>query len=205
MPSEIYTLRLQATLGGEFRENIFHFSGSGTDPNDTRKAATDLGVAWQTHLRVFWLNLFPETYELQNIYTKRTFPKPSCSSTAEFLPGVQVGTNGVQASAQQTCPCVFFIPQMGFLSGGKCFLPAAPQGAYSNNQPAGAWITAVNTYFNAAIGGNAGTFYTWQQIIYSKKYNSVSTVQSFHLSPVVGLMHKRKLVSGRGIHKKKAP
>src|SRR5215471_853847 len=176
MATEVYTLKIEGYLANQYRANVMHFLGTGVDTNDTRHAALDCVSMFNTHLLLPWLAMLPGTYEVLSLYSRRTRLKPSAFSRLVYFPGTQPGTRGSQSTAQQTNPMIFMVPMMGFQSGGKLFLPAVSQGDLINNQYQAAFITAVQTFMAAAIGGNAGPSYTWKLQVYSHKLGTTSDI-----------------------------
>jgi hypothetical protein len=204
MATEAYQLTLQGSLNGQFRENVMHFAGNGVDTNDTFTAAHDLNQAFDLHLRNLWLACLPATYFLDLMIARRRSFKPSNTSHIQYATWSTPGTRGTDATAQQTCPCIFMVPTMGFLSGGKIFMPCVPQGSLANNQYAAGYVTAIDAFMTAAKNGVAGPSFTWNLVIYSRAVGNFANVVSWHLSPAIGFIHKRKLQTGRGTHKRRA-
>lgn len=202
MANEVYQLKIIGGLNGQYRENVLSFEGLGVDTNDTMKAGNDLIGAWNTHLAALWLAMLPPTYMIERYEVRRIQLKPSAVAKVQKQYGSTPGTRGTNATAQQTCPMVFLIPAMGTKSGGKIFLPAVPQSDIINSAYAAGWITVVNAFFTAAIGSNAGSLYAWNLGVWSRKLRTFSNVLSYHLSPAIGFIHRRKLQSGKGAHKK---
>lgn len=203
MANEVYQLKIIGSLNGQYRENVLSFEGLGVDSNDTWKAANDLLGAWNTHLKALWLSMFPATYSIERLEARRIQLKPSAVVKIQKQFNAEVGARGTNATAQQTCPMVFMVPSMGTFSGGKIFLPCVPQSDIINSTYAAAWITVVAAFFTQAIGSNGGPLYSWNLGVWSRKHHTFSNVLSFHLSPAIGFIHRRKLQSGKGAHKKK--
>lgn len=203
MAIETYTLQIEGNLQGQYRLNTLHFQGNGVDTNDTEHAARDLIDAWVAHLQNLWLLQLPSSYYLTCVYARRTRLKPSCRLYSEFVNFSTPGLRGADAVAQQTCPCIFCVPPMGVVSGCKIYLPAVSAADISNNGYVGTYITAMQNFMSAAIGGIGGAAYTWKLGIYSHKLGSFNQINSYHFSPFIGFIHKRKLQSGQGKKKKK--
>jgi len=203
MATEIYTLKVEGTLNEQYRANVFHFLGTGVDTNDTYHAAGDLLTAFDTHLHTLWLACLPASYYLAKLTARRTRLKPTASRTLTYGYGFAPGTRGTTATAFQTCPCIFEVPRMLFPSGGRIYMPAIAQADLADGSYQAAYVTAVQNFMGAAIGGSGGVAYTWKLQIYSYKTGSYSDIMSYYLSPFIGFVKKRKLLSGRGTHKKK--
>ena len=190
--NEVYQLAIQGFLNSNWRENVMCFRGTGVDTNDTKKASKDLIDAWSLHIRSNFLALLPNTYILQNMMCKRVSPFGSFSSRLILESGLFSGTTSAPATTQQCCPSIFMVPAMGVKSGGKIFLPGISQGDITNNAFTAGYNTRINTFMSSMTTGFAGTLYTWQLVIFSRKLNTNSIVQSWHLSPFIGFVRKRQ-------------
>lgn len=192
MAIEIYELVIEGRLAGEQRENVLHFQGTGTNPADTQLTGVSLVTTWVTTFEPLFLACLPASYSLELLSARRATPKPSTVVKEQNQFNDVVGTRGTNATTQQISPSIFLVPPIGTKSGGKIFMPGAPQGDVATNQFTAGYITAINAFVSALQTGGTSSGMTWIGFIYSRKLKSGVPIASFHLSPLIGIQNRRR-------------
>lgn len=196
MATENYLLSIQGSVQGQYNECVLCFQSNGLSSSDTLDSAGDLVNAFNTHGLALWLAMMPNSYYMDVLSARRAFPKPSATAFIQAQAFTALGTRGGTSTAYNLCPSVFLVPPMGVKTGGRVFLPAVAQADIVNNQYIGAYITAVDNFFGAAVSGFAGSGTNWHLAVYSRKNVSASLAQSWALSPRLGFQSRRRRPTG---------
>jgi hypothetical protein len=192
MATETYELRIAGNVQGQYNEVVSHWQGSGLTADDTFGSGVSLTGGWVANLQTLWLALFPGSYFLNFIVSRRVILKPSVRVFGQYQAFAAAGTRGATATSWNLCPSTFLIPPMGVKSGGKCFLPCVAQADIVNNQYIAGYKTAHAAYFNAAITGFTTSGINWKLAILSRRLNVSHLVNNISLSERIGFQSKRR-------------
>lgn len=192
MATEVYELRIRGTAGFQPNECVQHFVGGNLTADATRANGDFLIDAWNTNIRPLWLDLLPDTYYLLSVQARRVVPPISVVTFQQFTYGTQQGGRGAGYASDQTCPCVHFIPGMGFKSKGKTFLPCVGKTEIIDNQYDSAYATAVGAWASAMLTNFGTSGKTWQIVVYSRKLGTWSLAVGAGLSTRIGFQKRRR-------------
>lgn len=187
----LYRTEWRGNLQGQFRENVLHFRidpDPAANPFDTANA---LASALDTTFKPLWLNMMPGVYCLDSIVVRRIGPTGGAYAIVDYTAFDQLGGRGVDAVAEQLCPCVTLIPPMGVKSAGRCFLPGVQKTDIQLNVYLAAYRTAVSNFFTPAIAGFSVSGSTTKLAIFSRKTNTSAEVVTFSLSSALGYQRRR--------------
>lgn len=179
-------------------ECVMHWKADGITLGNGFDEANSLVSLFHTTFKSLWLAMMPDFYTLSALLARRIGPTPGEYAVVDYEEGTEPGTNGTGTVANQLCPCVTLIPPMGTKSAGRVFLPAIAPSKLNLNVFQASYITAVNNFFNPAIGTTSFLGGTVQLAIYSRKLNISTAVSAFQLSPVIGYQRKRARPIGSG-------
>jgi hypothetical protein len=196
MATETYQLSIQGSVNGQYNECVIAFQSTGLSTTDTLAGGADLISAFIAHGQALWLAMFPNSYFLDVLQTRRAFPKPSGMAHTQNQVFSVFGSRGTDATSYNLCPAVFLIPPMGTKTGGRVFLPCVGSGDIVNNSYITSYATAVDNFFAAAITGFAGSGTTWHLAVFSRKNVSASLVAAFSRSTRLGFQGKRRKPTG---------
>lgn len=192
MAIETFELRVCGVHMSEFVENVIHFQGTGTDPNDTYTAGKSLVDGWIANIETAWLAAMPATYEIRQYQARRVLVSPSAVYRKTFAHGTKVGTAGSAGESLQLCPCLLFVPPLGTKSLGKLFLPAVTQGSIVNNVYSAGYQTIITTLITAILTAFSQAGIAWVKVILSRKLSSASPAISAKLSAAIGFQKRRR-------------
>jgi len=192
MAIEVYSLTVAGHVMDQPMTSILHFVGTGMTADLTYETGTNLVTLFDADFLAEWLAICPNSYDLDYLRARRVKPKQSAEAFKQYQSNSQSGTFSSDAVSTELRPSMFLVPVLGTKSGGRIFLPSAPDDSIAANLYQGAYVTACNTLMTNLTTNHVSGGITWTLCVFSRKLNSYSDVSAWHLSARLGFQKRSK-------------
>jgi len=192
MATEAYSLRIGATLGGAWVENVLHYLVDNDTDLINWSMAARLCEAWDSTVKTAWLGTLPSAYVLQWIEARRSSVGGGRSWWIEYPNSSTFGSLGSTTGGLQTAPIIKLYPGLGTDTQGRVYMPGISEAQLVNNEILSTYRTAVDTLIAAwdSISDSGSTF---QLAIRSPKLGTTVPVVEAALGPIIGNIGRRRI------------
>jgi len=192
MATEAYALKIGATLGGAWVENVLHYLVDNDTDLINFSMAQRLVNAWDASVKTAWLGTLPSAYILQWVEARRSSAGGGRSWWIEYPNSATFGSLGTTTSGLQTAPIIKLYPGMGFDTQGRVYMPGISEAQLVDNEIFATYRTAIDTLIAAwdSISNGGSTF---QLAIRSPKLGQTVPVVEAALGPIIGNIGRRRI------------
>jgi len=194
MSIETYKMDLGGLHGGSWNQVSLHFQAETSGGGPSFEVAANLNNDFIADQFAGWRALFPNTYALEWIRTRRRIPNQGNSRSREFPLSAGQGTRAGVSDSLALSPVVKLFPGIANNTQGRIFLPCVSTTDFNINIFSGTYTSLVVAFFGGLTswtGSVSGL--TWDLAIYSPKLASAFPVVAVSVSDTIGNMKKRRV------------
>jgi len=194
MSIETYKMVFGGLHGGSYNEIAMHFQGETSGGGPQFEVAANLNADFIADQLTDYRALFPNSYAVEWIATRRRIPNSGSTRTREFPQSGGQGTRAGTSDSLSLSPIVKLFPGIANNTQGRIFLPCVASADFLDNAFDGSYTSLVVAFFGGLIGWTGSVSgIEWTLSIFSPKLGAAFPAVAVSVSDVIGNMKKRRV------------
>jgi len=194
MSIETYKMDFGGVHGGTWTQISMHFQGETSGAGPSFEVAANLNNDFVADQLTDYRAMFPSSYGLHWIRTRRRIANQGNSRTHEFGLGGATGTRAGTTDSLALSPVVKLYPGITNNTQGRIFLPCVGVGDYTENVFDGGYTSIVVAFFGGLVGWTGSVSgVEWSLAIFSPKLGTAVPVVAVSVADVIGNMKRRRI------------